>query len=132
MLEQYDLGNLMVLDIETVPQYSSFEEVPEHFQKLWELKTQYQRKEETAKSFYERAGIWAEFGKIICISVGIFAGGKKTSLRVKSFSSHDEKEILEDFSALLNTDSTNPKPVQIYDWTTGAPFAGNIIPQSRL
>jgi DNA polymerase elongation subunit (family B) len=103
MLEQYDLGNLMVLDIETVPQYSSFDEVPEHFQKLWELKTQYQRKEETAREFYERAGIWAEFGKIICISVGIFSGGKKTGLRVKSFSSHDEKQLLEEFSALLNS-----------------------------
>ena len=63
MLEQYDLGNLMVLDIETVPQYSSFDEVPEHFQKLWDLKTQYQRKEETPEAFYERAGIWAgEYG----------------------------------------------------------------------
>ncbi|HZY39057.1 MAG TPA: 3'-5' exonuclease [Mucilaginibacter sp.] len=103
MLEQYDLTNLMVLDIETVPQYSSFDHVPEQFQKLWELKTQYQRKEETAREFYERAGIWAEFGKIICISVGIFSGGKKTGLRVKSFSSHDEKEVLEDFSALLNS-----------------------------
>jgi DNA polymerase elongation subunit (family B) len=103
MLEQYDLGNLMVLDIETVPQYSSFDDVPEQFQKLWELKTQYQRKEETAREFYERAGIWAEFGKIICISVGIFSGGKKTGLRVKSFSSHDEKELLEEFSALLNS-----------------------------
>ena len=103
MLEQYDLGNLMVLDIETVPQYSSFDKVPEQFQKLWELKTQYQRKEETAREFYDRAGIWAEFGKIICISVGIFAGGKMTSVRVKSFSSHDEKEILEEFSALLNS-----------------------------
>jgi DNA polymerase elongation subunit (family B) len=103
MLEQYDLSNLMVLDIETVPQYSSFDRVPAHFQKLWELKTQYQRKEETAGEFYERAGIWAEFGKIICISVGIFAGGKNTSLRVKSFSSHNEREILQAFSALLNS-----------------------------
>jgi DNA polymerase elongation subunit (family B) len=65
------------------------------------LKTQYQRKEETAKEFYGRAGIWAEFGKIICISVGIFTGGKNTGLRVKSFASHDEKELLEQFSALL-------------------------------
>jgi DNA polymerase elongation subunit (family B) len=103
MLEQYDLGNLMVLDIETVPQYSSFDEVPEVFQKLWELKTQYQRKEETPEAFYERAGIWAEFGKIICISVGIFTGGRNMGLRVKSFSSHDEKELLDDFCALLNS-----------------------------
>jgi DNA polymerase elongation subunit (family B) len=101
MLEQYDLHNLLVIDIETVPQYSSFDHVPESFQKLWDLKTQNQRKEETAEEFYERAGIWAEFGKIICISVGIFVNGKQTSLRVKSFSSHNEKEVLEKFAALL-------------------------------
>ena len=101
MLEQYDLHNLMVLDIETVPQYSNHAEVPEHFQKLWDAKTQYQRKDETAENFYERAGIWAEFGKIICISVGIFSNGKRVGLRVKSFASHDEKELLEEFSALL-------------------------------
>jgi DNA polymerase elongation subunit (family B) len=103
MLEQYDLHNLMVLDIETVPQFSSFDLVPDHLQKLWELKTQYQRKDETAEEFYERAGIWAEFGKIVCISVGIFTGGKNIGLRVKSFASHDERELLEGFSALLNT-----------------------------
>ena len=107
MLEQYDLHNLMVLDIETVPQYSSHDQVPEHFQKLWDLKTQHQRKEETAENFYERAGIWAEFGKIICISVGIFTNGKTTGLRVKSFASDDEKELLENFSAMLASQSPN-------------------------
>ncbi|HEY0245485.1 MAG TPA: 3'-5' exonuclease [Mucilaginibacter sp.] len=101
MLEQYDLHNLLVLDIETVPQYSSYDQVPDHLKKLWELKTINQRKEETAEEFYHRAGIWAEFGKIICISVGIFTGGRNTGLRVKSFSSHDEKELLEDFSTML-------------------------------
>ncbi|GAA4309155.1 3'-5' exonuclease [Mucilaginibacter gynuensis] len=101
MLEQYDLYNIMVLDIETVPQYSSFDQVPPHFQKLWDAKTVNQRKEETAEAFYERAGIWAEFGKIICISVGIFTGGQKPGLRVKSFSGHDERELLIDFARLL-------------------------------
>jgi hypothetical protein len=37
-----------------------------------------------------------------------------------------------DFSSLLNTDFSNPKPVPIYDWTTGTPFPNNILPQSRL
>jgi DNA polymerase elongation subunit (family B) len=101
MLEQYDLHNLMVIDIETVPQYSSFDQVPENFQKLWDLKTQNQRKDETPEAFYERAGIWAEFGKIICISVGIFSNGKQVGFRVKSFSSHNETELLEQFSTLL-------------------------------
>lgn len=103
MLEQYDLNNLMILDIETVPQYSSFDQLPEHMQKLWDLKTQYQRKDETAEEFYGRAGIWAEFGKIICISVGIFTKGRGTGLRVKSFASHDETEILIKFGDLLRS-----------------------------
>jgi len=103
MLEQYDLSNLLVLDIETVPQYSSYDEVPDQFKKLWDLKTVNQRKEATAEEFYDRAGIWAEFGKIICISVGIFTGGKKTGLRIKSFAGHDERELLEDFSTMLSS-----------------------------
>ena len=107
MLEQYDLHNLMVIDIETVPQYSCHGEVPENVQKLWELKTQYQRKEETAEAFYERAGIWAEFGKIICISVGIFTRGKNTGLRVKSYFSHDESELLIQFADLLHSQPTS-------------------------
>jgi DNA polymerase elongation subunit (family B) len=101
MLEQYDLHNILVLDIETVPQWSCFDQVPEHLQKLWDLKTQFKRKEETPEEFYTNAGIWAEFGKIICISVGIFTNGKNTGLRVKSFASDDEVELLDKFSALL-------------------------------
>lgn len=102
MLEQYDLSNLMVLDIETVPQYSSHDQVPEHMQELWAHKIRNNRGEITAEDFYERAGIWAEFGKIVCISVGIFLNGKRAGLRVKSFAGHDEKELLEDFSKMLS------------------------------
>ncbi len=107
MLEQYDLSNIMVIDIETVPQYSTHEQLPEHMKKLWDLKTQYQRKDETPEDFYERAGIWAEFGKIICISVGIFTKSKGTTgLRVKSFASHDEAELLIQFGDLLRSQPT--------------------------
>jgi uncharacterized protein YprB with RNaseH-like and TPR domain len=102
MLEQYDLSNLMVLDIETVPQYNSHDQVPEHMQELWAHKIRNNRGEIPAEDFYERAGIWAEFGKIICISVGIFLNGKRAGLRVKSFAGHDEKELLEDFSKMLS------------------------------
>src|SRR6476659_3153695 len=101
MLQQLDLQNILVLDIETVPQFSSFEELPENMQKLWDLKTRFQRKDqETPDEFYQRAGIWAEFGKIICSSVGIFKNNQ--SFRVKSFYSHNESELLEEFIHLLN------------------------------
>ncbi|TWR31196.1 3'-5' exonuclease [Mucilaginibacter pallidiroseus] len=103
MLEQYDLGNLMVLDIETVPQYPTHADVPELLQELWLHKTRNMRGETPADEFYERAGIWAEFGKIVCISVGIFLNGKRAGLRVKSFAGHEEKELLEDFSRMLTS-----------------------------
>lgn len=108
MLEHYDLHNLLVIDIETVPQYSSHEQMPPHFQKLWDLKTQYQRKDDTPEDYYERAGIWAEFGKIVCISAGVFTKGKDgLGLRVKSFAGHDEKELLTRFSAMLFSQPAN-------------------------
>ncbi|RKD19520.1 3'-5' exonuclease [Pelobium manganitolerans] len=100
MLENIDLMNVLVLDIETVPQYASYQEVPPTLKHLWEQKTVYQRKEnDTPESFYGRAGIWAEFGKIVCISVGMFAN--KQSFRVKSFYGDDEKALLERFLGLL-------------------------------
>jgi hypothetical protein len=106
MLTQLDLKNVLVLDIETVPQYQYFDELPSHFQKLWDLKTTYQRKnQETAEEFYGRAGIWAEFGKIICISVGIFVNDK--NLRIKSFYNHNESDLLTEFNQLLNNQPPN-------------------------
>jgi DNA polymerase elongation subunit (family B) len=108
MLEQYDLHNLLVIDIETVPQYGTHEEMPDHFKKLWDLKTQYQRKDETPEEYYQRAGIWAEFGKIVCISAGVFTKGKNnTGLRIKSFAGHDEKELLINFSKMLFSQPPN-------------------------
>ncbi len=86
------LQDILFLDIETVPQKENWKELSEETQALFEKKTQYQRKEEfTAEAFYDRAGIWAEFGKIICISVGYFVEvEKKKQLRLTSFFGDDE------------------------------------------
>lgn len=103
MLEHVDLQQILVLDIETVPVYSSFNEVPLHLQKLWEQKTMYQRREgETAEEYYSRAGIWAEFGKIVCVSVGKFTKYEEgTGLKIKSFYDDNETKLLTDFSDML-------------------------------
>lgn len=96
------LDNILFLDIETVPQYQSFEEVPDRLKIFWEQKSERLDKEKTAKELYERAGIYAEFGKIVCISFGR-ALNKKDHIytRIKSFYSHDEKEILMNFFDLI-------------------------------
>lgn len=102
MISKLNLENILFLDIETVPETQHFSDLDKTKQDLWELKSQYQRKEDsTAEEFYDRAGIWAEFGKIICISVGYFNfQGDKRTFRVTSFFG-EEVKILKDFKNLL-------------------------------
>ena len=103
MLQKIKSENILFLDIETVPEHSSFNEMNPVLKDLWSQKTEYQRKEEiTAEDFYERAGIWAEFGKIICISVGYFVVSDDVrQFRITSFSG-EERQLLLDFKLLLD------------------------------
>jgi len=110
MISKLNLENILFLDIETVPETQLFSDLDETKQALWEHKSQYQRKDdETAEDFYERAGIWAEFGKIICISVGYFSlKSDKRNFRVTSFYGNETK-ILKDFKNLLISHFSDPK-----------------------
>lgn len=94
------------MDIETVPCSPSFEDLNITFQNLWTEKTAWQRKEEyTPAEFYKlKAGVMAEFAKIICISVGyLFTKKNENHFRIKSFYGDDEKQIINDFNELLNS-----------------------------
>lgn len=96
------MEHILFLDIETVPQHEDYSAVDEDTQELWAQKSNYQRRDErTPEEFYDRAGIWAEFGKIVCISVGYFKReGEAKSFRVTTFTGK-ESQLLEDFKALL-------------------------------
>ena len=93
---------VLVLDIETVPQYSSFEELPELWKVLWADKISKTMPENfsAAEMYAQKAGIQAEFGKIICISTGIFYldKGNRLCFRLKSYAGDDEKQLLAEFS----------------------------------
>ncbi|MBT8222428.1 MAG: 3'-5' exonuclease [Eudoraea sp.] len=104
MLKKLNLEHLVFLDIETVPEFENFENLSEDAQALWAQKTEYRRKEdERPEDFYVNAGIWAEFGRIICISVGYFHfKGNRRGFRVTSFHG-TEPELLNAFRNLLNT-----------------------------
>ena len=94
------------MDIETVPCSPSFDDLDTTFQALWAEKTAWQRKEEyTPAEFYKlKAGVMAEFAKIICISVGyLFVEKNENHFRIKSFYGDDEKQIITDFNELLNS-----------------------------
>jgi len=107
MLDNIEIGNILFLDIETVPQERTFDALDDDTQNLWEEKTKFIRKRDeiTVEESYGRAGIFAEFGKVVCISVGYIhlsvAGGRK--YRTTSFFSHDEKVLLQEFIDLLNS-----------------------------
>ncbi|AXG69100.1 putative 3'-5' exonuclease related to the exonuclease domain of PolB [Kordia sp. SMS9] len=110
MLHKINLENVLFLDIETVPEYPHFDDLDAEEKTLWEQKTSYQRKDEfTADEFYDRAGIWAEFGKIICISVGYFANkGDIRQFRTTSFYG-EEEHLLREFKALLESHFNRPQ-----------------------
>jgi len=109
MLHKLNLNDILFLDIETVPLHEQYSELSAETQMLWEEKTRYQRKEEfSAEEFYDRAGIWAEFGKVVCISVGYFSfRHQQRTFRVTSFTG-EEKNLLEDFSRLVNEHFSRP------------------------
>ena len=110
MIEKIKLENILFLDIETVPLEEDFNALDEEMKQLWEQKTQYQRRDEfTPQDFYDRAGIWAEFGKIVCLSVGFFT--IKTDVRHFRVTSYfgDEQKILKDFNNLLGNHFNGPQ-----------------------
>lgn len=96
---------ILFLDVETVPQCESYNQLPPAWQIHWDYKAGFLVKDqETAETLYQRAGIYAEFGKIICISVGCLqydANGEQ-QLFLRSFYGQDEKAILQDFAEVVH------------------------------
>ncbi len=109
MLHKLNLEHILFLDIETVPEHQDFNDLNDEMKYLWAEKTKYQRKEDfSPEEFYDRAGIWAEFGKIVCISVGYFTfKGEVRSFRTTSFYG-EEKQLLLDFKNLLELHFNRP------------------------
>lgn len=110
MLAEISLDQVLFIDIETVSMQPAYENLNPHFTHLWDKKASQLKKteEDSPETLYARAGIYAEFGKIICISAGyIYQTTTGPALRIKSFASHDEPELLNGFFKLL-LDLTDP------------------------
>ena len=112
-MQHIRLENLLLIDIETVSEQPSYEVLTEEWKMLWQEKVQRSLPEGmSVEEFYpQRAGVMAEFAKVVCISIGYFKKeGGSHSLRVKSFYGDEEKELLADFlSTLRQLESTNNK-----------------------
>jgi 3'-5' exonuclease len=116
LINSSGMKHLLVLDIETVPQHSSFNQLNPYWQELWCDKISKTMPENISaeESYLNRASIMAEFGKVICISTGIFYEdkGKRLCFKLKSLSGDTEAEILNQFVELVNTYSRLHKDFQ--------------------
>jgi 3'-5' exonuclease len=116
--DAFDLYNILFLDIETVPGTQEFDDLSEELQELWAAKARVLLRkpedeieyDEMAELYRTRAGIYAEFAKIVCVSVGFLTRqpGADPILRLKSFTNHVEAGALDDFADLLNRHFSNP------------------------
>lgn len=112
-----NLKNLLFLDIETVSEHSSFDQQSEIKQSLWTKKSEFIRNEEALSSsdlYFEKAAIYAEFGKIVCVSVGILYHNEQDNvcIRIKAIHSDNEKELLEELIELIN-EKMNVSKIQL-------------------
>jgi predicted PolB exonuclease-like 3'-5' exonuclease len=98
MLENIKISNILFLDVETAPVVYQYKNLDENSRKLWDTKIRFQQTESFEEQ-YKKAGVYAEFAKVICISVGFF---NEKIFRIKSFFGDNEKKLLQDFAFLLN------------------------------
>lgn len=100
-----NFNNILFLDIETVAQHENYNELSDEWKDLWDLKANLlirDREKDNPESIYDRAGIYAEFGKIICISVGCIQGsGEDKKFLLRSYYGNDEQKLLLEFAQML-------------------------------
>lgn len=111
MFNQQDINQILFFDIETARLTKSYSELPEGLQRMWKHKTQIIDKDlEADEVYYDKAGIFAEFAKVVVISFGLVQWRENQAyLRVKSFYGADEATVLAEFKDLLDNKLTKNK-----------------------
>ncbi len=104
MLDNIHLEQILFIDIETIPAQHTFTSLPIYEQELWEEKRGRFKPEDMTMSeyYFQQAAIFAEFGKIICISAGYFKDTSFNTFNINTTKSDNEKDILIEFSQWIN------------------------------
>ncbi len=115
MLDNLNIANVLFIDVETVSGYATYDRVPERIQQHWKkkcrflLRTDEEQLEDDmlVEAYTNKAAIFAEFGKVVCISIGYLVTNSM-ELRLKSFCSADEAGLLSEFADLMNRHYNDP------------------------
>lgn len=111
MFTPHQFQNILFLDIETASFVPNYDALPERFKPLWDKRAERIDANKSPAEVFERAGIYAEFARVVCISCGYvqFDEHGAPSMKLKSFSDMDENVLLREFATMLNrwTDKTD-------------------------
>ena len=101
-----EIKDIIFLDIETVGITHDYNSLDERLKSMWARKASHlRRKDETDEELFStKAGIYAEFGKVVCIVVGKFVETEsgELTLKTKAYSGHDEAELLTEFKNMAD------------------------------
>jgi DNA polymerase elongation subunit (family B) len=121
-LDLHFLKRCLFIDIETVSEVGIYAELPQHKKELWSIKATHIRKystEDNSKTdeelYKNKAGIFSEFAKIVCISMGFlgFDGDEPNKIRIKSLAGENENTLLNDFVRILTNHYSDPENSRI-------------------
>lgn len=105
MLKSVDVEKLLFIDIETVPEVYDYEQLEAPLKLLWERKVKnFLNKNSASEVYNNRAGIYAEFAKVACVSFGFLQFNKDLNdyeMRIKSIADKNEHNLLKKFSELV-------------------------------
>jgi len=87
------MKDYLFIDIETVPACAQYDQLSEKMQAFWTKKSSKHFDLPADESFEKHAGIYAEFGKVVCIGLG-YLDQQTNSFRIKTLADHDEQKIL--------------------------------------
>lgn len=101
------LKNILFLDIETVSQTYDYGQLTERMKSQWARKASFLKRDEATTNediYLDRAGIYAEFGKVVAVAVGFFVKNKKgdLSLKVRAMKNDDESDLLQDLNTIFS------------------------------
>ena len=101
-----ELRDILFIDIETVASTDDYSSMDERLKVQWSRKASFFRRDAhltDEEVFHERAGIYAEFGKIVCIAVGRYLDNEsgELALRTRVYSGDDEAVLLTEFKSMV-------------------------------
>jgi DNA polymerase elongation subunit (family B) len=117
-LDKHFLKRCLFIDIETASEYPDYESMPDHKKVLWSVKTNQIKKAlpesevrlSESELYLLKSGIYAEFAKVVCISMGFlqYSENEPEIVRIKSLAGSDEQKVLDDFSRILINHYNDP------------------------